>query len=167
MSYILSTNRNTDDIAQFVKNWEDYKSHLLALGDRFPPSAYALACSDWWYSFTSPEAPHDSRLLGFGLGDHGAGTYEDMMGTWIEIKLQAAHGGNILIRYQNVHHYALQSNRSSRGLHGDWRYDEFTLTTDGRVKHTIEWAEGAVWIIEAEDVEHFFTPESSAPREKG
>ena len=49
--------------------------------------------------------------------------------------------------------------------HGDWRYDEFRVSEDGRLVHEIEWAshkDHARWIITAEDIEYDVVPVAPA-----
>ena len=161
MSFILAANRDHGSIDEARKNREDYRAHLEALSDRFPASAFGIATSDWWYQPDLPEAPHDSRLIAFRMGDHGAPIWDNHQFSWIEIELHSAYSGTIVLRYPLVYRYELRMAESSQGIHGDWRYDEFTLTDDGNLLHTIEWADGAVWVIEASDLEHRHILEST------
>jgi hypothetical protein len=154
MSFILAANRDHDSVEEARKNWERYQAHLEALKERFPSSAFEIATSTWWYQFDLPEAPHDSRLIAFRMGDHGASTWDNQKFSWIEIELHSALSGTILLRYPKVYRYDLGMAEASQGIHGDWRYDEFTLTDEGNLLHMIEWADGAVWVIEASDLEH-------------
>ncbi len=159
MSFILAANRDNNNLDEARKNWEEYQIHLEALKDRFPTSAYEIATSSWWYQFNLPEAPHDSRLIAFRMGDHGAPSWDNQQFSWIEIELHSAFTGTILLRYPKVYRYELKMTETSQGIHGDWRYDEFTLTDEGYLLHTIEWADGAVWLIEASDIEHRYIAE--------
>jgi len=87
--------------------------------------------------------------------------------TTIRTRLLAAyHDGRIELFYPRVFSYQLQSPLCVRGL-GDWLYDEFTLSPDGRIIHEIEWAgfpddEGSRWIIEATDIEFQWIPNDPA-----
>ena len=162
MSFILSANRNSENFDQLRKNWDDYQTHLKALQDKFPASAYEIATSSWWYQFDLPEAPHDSRLVAFRMGDYGAPTWDNQKGSWIEIELCSAYSGTILLRYPQVFNYDLKMAGDSLGIHGDWRYDEFCLTDDGHLLHTIEWADGATWRIIASDLQHRHIPPPDA-----
>lgn len=161
MSFILAANRDHDSLDEARKNWDVYQAHLEALKDSFPASAFEIATSSWWYQFDLPEAPHDSRLIAFRMGDHGAPTWDNQQFSWIEIELHSAYSGTIMLRYPIVYRYELRMAESSQGIHGDWRYDEFTLTDEGNLLHTIEWADGALWVIEASDLEHRHMPEST------
>ncbi len=159
MSYILSANRDHDSFENACENWENYQSYLRALKDKLATSAFEIATSSWWYQFDLPEAPHDSRLNAFRMGDHGAPAWDNQKYSWIEIELHSAYSGTILLRYSNVSWYELRMSNESQGVHGDWRYDEFSLSAEGNLLHTIEWADGAVWVIEASDLKHQYIPE--------
>lgn len=159
MSFILSANRDNDSVDESRKHWADYQAHLAAHKDRFPVSAYEIATSSWWYQFDLPEAPHDSRLIAFRMGDTGASTWDNQKGFWIEIELHSAYAGTIILRYPEIYRYSLEMSGDLPGIHGDWRYDEFSLTQDGHLLHTIEWADGARWVIEASDIQHRYFPE--------
>jgi hypothetical protein len=95
------------------------------------------------------------------MGDHGAPTLDNHKFSWIEIELHSAYSGTIVLRYPLVYRYELKMAESSQGIHGDWRYDEFTLTAEGNLLHTIEWADGALWVIEASDLEHRHIPDAT------
>lgn len=159
MSFILSANRDDNSIQDLEKNWKDYQASLAARKSEFPASAYEIATSTWWYGFDRPEAPHDSRLVALRMGDHGAPTWDNQQGSWIEIELHSAYSGTIILRYPQVYRYDLKMVDDSQGIHGDWRYDEFSLTPNVHLVHTIEWADGAIWVIEASDLQHRFISE--------
>lgn len=157
MSFILSAQRDVDDIQTGRVRWEEYQRYLQSRKARFPARAFEIATSDWWYCFDRPEAPHDSRLLSFRMGDHGAATYDNSAHSWIEIDLQSAYSGTIHLRYPMVYRYSIVMAGVSAGIHGDWRFDEFSLTDEDHLLHTIEWADGAAWSIEASDLICSFT----------
>jgi hypothetical protein len=77
------------------------------------------------------------------------------------VLLGAYHDCRIELTYPKVYSYRLGSRDSGAGA-GDWRYDEFRLTDDGRVIHEIEWASGpergANWLIEATDAQFKVVP---------
>lgn len=158
MSYILSINRDNDSVEEARENWSAYEAYLRKHESVAPRSAFRIAMSDWWYRFDAAEGPHDSRLLAFRMGDYGASSWSHQQLSWIEIELQSAHTGTILLRYPKVFRYQLNMTADSQEIHGDWRYDEFSLTGEGYLRHTIEWADGAVWVIDASDLEHSYTP---------
>ena len=70
--------------------------------------------------------------------------------------LGAYHDGYIEFSYPDVYDYDIRGADVGQG-HGDWRYDEFRLSDNGRVIHEIEWASfgrANRWMIEASDVFH-------------
>jgi hypothetical protein len=81
------------------------------------------------------------------------------------VLLGAYHDCRIELTYPKVYFYRFGSRDSGTGA-GDWRYDEFRLTDDGRVIHEIEWAfgpaRGASWLIEAADVQFKVLPMQNA-----
>jgi hypothetical protein len=160
MPFILSDQRDPDDIEGSKKQWDDYQKHLHSLKSKFPKRAFEIATSDWWYCFDRPEAPHDARLLCLRMGDHQAAAYGNSY-SWIEIELSSAYSGTIHLRYPVVYRYSLVQAEDSAQMHGDWRYDEFTLTKEAHLIHTIEWRDGAVWTIEASDIHHSFKPDEN------
>jgi hypothetical protein len=162
MAFILSAQRDKGSFEELRANWERYRDHLKAAEGWFPPSAFRLATSDWWYAFDRAEAPHDSRLLALRVRDIGAESYEGNSPSAIEVTLHSAYGGIIHLRYPTVYRYSLEMPAGVDGVHDDWRYDEFHATESGRVVHTIEWARGTVWQIEASELFHDYVPPSKS-----
>ena len=48
MSYILADQRDRDVVAAFAA----YRKYLLERRSRYPPAAYALAASEWYFDFS-------------------------------------------------------------------------------------------------------------------
>jgi hypothetical protein len=68
------------------------------------------------------------------------------------------HDGHIEIRYPQVFAYSPSFDRAEGG-HGDWRYDEFRLSDEGRLIHEIEWRwQHGSWLIVASDIEFQWIP---------
>jgi len=152
MAFILSAQRHESDSAH---NWERYQAYLQSVRDRFPKNAFHIATSEWWYSFDEPSAPHDSRLINFTLSDRMADSEADGQFCSIKIELQSAYSGRIILHYPRVERYQLSMpGNNSSGIHGDWRYDEFSLSDGGFLVHTIEWADGPDWVITASELLH-------------
>ncbi|MFZ5570934.1 MAG: hypothetical protein ACOZF0_11045 [Thermodesulfobacteriota bacterium] len=153
MAFILSKQRHSDNSDQ---NWVQYMGYLNSVRDRFPKNAFKIATSEWWYSFDKPEAPHDSRLINFTMSD----TIEkNNQYCRITVELESAYSGRITLRYPIVEKYQLNMPGTNiTRTHGDWRYDEFSLSDDGLIIHTIEWADGPDWIITASDIIHEYSP---------
>lgn len=155
--FILADQRDADVQRAFTR----YAEYLKANRDRFPPSAYALATSDWYFGFESHQAPHDSWLESLHVSEPSSAERHEIRTTSITIRLLGAyHDGYIEFHYPTVFEYRLIAGTLGQG-HGDWRYDEFRLDEKGRLVHEIEWAAyGATntWLIVASDVHHRWIP---------
>ena len=153
MTFILSAQRVGPEAMQ--DGFRRYGEYLAANGDRFPPSAHALATSDWFYNFSDHRCPHDGWLESFSMIEPSSGSRHEQRIVSLRIKLLAGyHDGTIELHYPRVYGYSLGLEDGEFGHH-DWRYDEFRLSDRGRLVHEIEWyhaGEIARWIIEADDV---------------
>ena len=151
--FILGGERDEDVVAAFAR----YSAYLKANESRFPPSAYSLATSDWYYGFEDHRAPHDSWLESASILEPSSGARSEKRSSSLTIRLLGAyHDGFIEFHYPEVFGYQLSAGGLSQG-HGDWRYDEFRLDAKGRLVHEIEWAAFGVdsrWVIVANDVLH-------------
>ena len=157
MPFILDQQRDADCRLAF----ELYRKYLDDNKWRFPPSAFALASSDWWFDFNDHRCPHDGRIISVKL-------YEtDIAEGTTEISLSVRLAG----AWQDEEHEIIYSGISAYDLggsdadlasgHGDWRYDEFRVDDTKQVLHEIEWGNGARWLIKCRDVEHRYTPNNS------
>jgi hypothetical protein len=155
--FILASQRDSDVNGAFAR----YSEYLRANEHRFPPSAYALAISDWYFGFSNHAAPHDSWLESIEIGEPSSGKRRELRSASIRIRLLGAyHDGYIELYYPTVFEYRVVADTLGQG-HGDWRYDEFRLDERGRLVHEIEWAAfGATntWLIVASDVHHNWIP---------
>jgi len=156
MAHILGAQRDGDsDRARQL--WNEYRSYLRENASAFPPGAYALATSDWYFGFSDHRAPHDAWLEAFHLAEVGVGERSEERHLSLRVRLLGAFHDRILeFYYPVVFGYEMQKPRGYGG-HFDWRYDEFRLSPNGSLIHEIEWAGGsgyeARWLIEASDVE--------------
>lgn len=161
--FILADQRDSDVEGAFAR----YSEYLRTNSHRFPPSAYALATSDWYFGFSSHQAPHDSWLEWVQIAEPSSGSRRELRTTSIRTRLLGAyHDGYIEFHYPVVFEYRLLADTLGQG-HGDWRYDEFRLDDNGRLVHEIEWAAyGATntWRIVASDVQHTWIPLGEAER---
>jgi hypothetical protein len=149
MAYYLSKERSDDVVASY----RHYQQYLREHEGKFPPGAFALGTAEWWQLPQDHRCPHDGWLESITISEPAAGERSEKRITAIRVRLLGAHhDGHIELFYPHVFSYQLHSPSCGCGL-GDWRYDEFTLSKDGRIFHEIEWAEGARWIIEASDIE--------------
>ena len=157
MSYVLAKQRDADVVAAFA----EYRAYLHANKTFFPPSAYDLASSHWYFDSTDHRCPHDSWLESATIHEPGSGSRREIRSVALTVRLLGAyHDGYIEFRYPDVHSYELSMFDLPRG-HGDWRFDEFRLGDNGRVIHEIEWATGGDtgrWLIEASDVLYKWLP---------
>jgi hypothetical protein len=155
--FILASERDHDAKQAFA----NYAAYLKTHQGAFPPSAYALATSDWYFGFSNHQAPHDSWLESLSVEERSSGERREIREATITIKLLGAyHDGHILLHYPKVFEYNIAGVELGQG-HGDWRYDEFRLDRRGRLVHEIEWATyGATgtWLIVASDVHHTWQP---------
>ena len=158
--FILSDTRTTADV--FTASFRRYREYLAEMKSGFPPSAYALATSDWYFNFQDPRCPHDAWLEEATFAEPASGERSEIRTTALRIRLLGAyHDGHIELVYSRVFRYECHANEASRG-HGDWLYDEFRLSSSGQLVHEIEWSAGARWLIEAADVEFRWAPKSPA-----
>ena len=161
MSYILAQQRDSDAVTAF----ENYRIYLQANRKTFPPSAYSLAASDWYFDPADRRCPHDGWLESATIGEPSRGPRHEVRSSTLIIQLLGAyHDGHIEFVYPEVHAYDMKMITLEKG-HGDWRYDEFRLSETGRVIHEIEWAtseDTGRWLIEASDVFHRWIPEPAS-----
>ena len=157
MTFVLAETRDRDPLAAF----RDYRSYLRENEHRFPPSAYALATSDWYFDFNNHRCPHDGWLEAATFSELASGERSELRSTQLTIRLLAAyHYGYIEFVYPEVYSYRLEMPHSTQG-HGDWRYDEFRVDDRGRLVHEIEWAmfgHDGRWLITASDVHFRWVP---------
>jgi hypothetical protein len=150
---ILSNERDDDPGGAFAR----YRDYIAAERERFPPGALALATSDWYYGADDHRAPHDSWLLSATLEEVGRGERNEDRAVSLRLRLLGAyHDLELEVFYPLVRSYSFGHGllESSHG-HGDWRYDEFRISENGRLIHEIEWdhPDGqGTWLIEADDV---------------
>jgi hypothetical protein len=165
MAYILSAQRDPGPPAS-VDSWNRYQAYLRENEARFPPGAYALATSDWYFGFSDHRAPHDAWLESATFSEPSQGERNENRTLSLRLRLLGAYHDHWLeFFYPQVYSYTL-SNSAAAGGHGDWRYDEFRLSSSGNLLHEIEWAGPpgveARWVIEATDVIFGSVPRSEA-----
>lgn len=161
MAYYLGKEREADCKGAYRR----YQEYLHLQRDLLPPSAFALGTSEWYQHPGDHRCPHDAWLEQVVVSEQGKGERNEKRVTSIRIRLFGAyHDGCIEFFYPQVFSYSLASPSSARGL-GDWRYDEFRVSSAGHLLHEIEWAgffpdEGSRWIIESTDVEFLWIPKA-------
>lgn len=159
MAFILDAQREDPD------SWQRHCDYLESVRTQFPPGAWDLTTSDWYFSFGDHRCPHDARIESATFSEPATGERREQRTVSLRIRLLSAyHSGYIGLFYPQIFSYSLECADSPRG-HGDWRYDEFRLSERGHLLHEIEWWSGdaqARWLIEASDVELRWLPLATA-----
>ena len=159
MTYLLSTDGRDEDIVGAFRRYHDY---LVSVSDRFPPGAYALATSHWYFDPQDRRCPHDGWLESLTLVGPSSDERQETRHMTLTVRvLGAHHDGYIDLRYPRVFAYTLSVNNGENG-HRDWRYDELRLSQRGHLIHEIEWGgrhDTGKWTIEASDLEFRWVPE--------
>jgi len=65
--FILTDDRDDDS----RDGYAEYLEYLGANEHRFPPGAYALATSGWYFGFSDRRAPHDAWLREVSITEAG------------------------------------------------------------------------------------------------
>lgn len=160
MAFLLSTDGFDDDAAAHYRR---YKEYLQSVKEVFPPSAFALASSDWYHDFNNHHCPHDAWLESVTLHEHASDERQAKRSLSITVRLLGAyHDGHIELLYPRVFAYRLDAWKSELG-HKDWRYDELRLSDRNALIHEIEWCgmhDTGRWLIEASDLEFRWLPKT-------
>jgi hypothetical protein len=158
MAFILAADGRDDDVAAA---FQCYRAYLQSMREVFPPSAYALATSDWYFDFRNHRCPHDAWLDTLSLFESSNGERSRQRSLSLNVRLLGAyHDGYIELHYPQVFCYAFNIKRGEYG-HRNWRYDEVRVSRQGHLVHEIEWwgaDENGVWVIEASDLEFRWVP---------
>ncbi len=150
MTYFLAKERHADVAGAYRR----YQKYLMENKNQFPQGAFALGTSEWWQNANDHRSPHDGWLENVIFSEPSGGERSQSRTTALKVRLLASfHDGFIELFYPGLFSYALQSSDCKSGL-GDWRYDEFRLSSTGNVIYEIEWSKGARWIIEASDIKY-------------
>lgn len=159
MAYLLTNQRDLDVTGAFRR----YRDYVASAQPMFPPGGFALAYSDWYFDPREHRCPHDAWLESVTITEPATGERSEQRSTAIRTRLLGAyHDGFIEFHYPRVFNYSFSNPASERG-NGDWLYDEFRLSPNGRLIHEIEWAgfpgeQGSRWLIEADDVTFQWIP---------
>jgi hypothetical protein len=153
MVFILAADgRDEDGNDGFLR----YQEYLEQSRNAFPPSAYNIAASDWYFNFADRRCPHDSWLETCTLHEIPTGLRKGERTLSLTVRLLGAfHDRHIELRYPTVFAYRFDISHGERGQR-DWRYDELRLSDRGHLLHEIEWYGSrptGSWIIEASDLE--------------
>jgi hypothetical protein len=155
--FLFTEDGRDDDVVGAFKRYRDY---VESVRNTFPPSAYVLATSEWYFNPEDHRSPHDAWLETLHLTEPSSGERQEIRTLSLDIRLLGAyHDGFIELRYPRVFGYRLNLDTGERG-HGDWRYDEFRVSARGHLVHEIEWRGGDRWLIEASDLQLTWVPRS-------
>lgn len=163
--FILSTDGRDEDVnGQFNR----YREYLEKVKPIFPPRAYTLATSEWYYS-GGHRSPHDAWLESATVQERSDRRQEGRRCVSLIVRLLAAyHDGHIELTYDDVRAYKFDVPRARDG-HFDWRYDELRLSEQNLLLHEIEWSgpgETGRWLIEASDVKFRWLPKAKRKARK-
>ncbi len=158
MTYLLASDGFDDDGPGHFRRYMEY---LQSVREAFPPSAFALASSEWYHTYSDHRCPHDSWLESVTVRETASDERHKKRSISIAVRLLGAYqDGYIELVYPNVHSYKFDMSLTEHG-HRDWRYDELRLSDKGNVLHEIEWcgpSDTGKWLIEASDVEFRWLP---------
>lgn len=158
MTYLLSSDGRDEDV---VEAFRRYQAYLVSVKDRFPPFAYALATSEWYFNFEEQRCPHAGWLESLTLVEPSSGERHEIRHLSLRVRLLgASHDGYIDLHYPRVYAYTLKVDDGESG-HRDWRYDELRVSHHGHLIHEIEWRgrnDTGMWTIEASDLELRWVP---------
>src|SRR5215470_14588922 len=132
MAYYLSKQRRQDVVAAYQR----YQQYLRENQSTFPPGGFALATAEWYQNANDHRSPHDARLEHL-LITESADSGGNRTSTIRIRRLGAYEDGHIEFSYPEVLAFNLEGSTSSLG---DWVYDEFRVSSSGRLVHEIEWA---------------------------
>ncbi|PYO57011.1 MAG: hypothetical protein DMD83_11450, partial [Candidatus Rokuibacteriota bacterium] len=102
MAYILSEQRAAghDDV---VACFESYRDYLERMRSKFPPRAYELATSTWYYDPRDHRCPHDGWLEEVIVSETGSGERAEVRAVSMRVRLLGAyHDGHIELSYPRV-----------------------------------------------------------------
>lgn len=152
--FILDGERDADVVGAFQR----YAEYVDAHREAFPPGALLLATADWYFAPIDSRCPHDSWLESACIVEPSSGERREIRTIDLRVRLLGSyHDGYLELTYTDVSAYQMLGPEVGDGHH-DWRYDEFRLSTDGRLLHEIEWSGGSRWIIECRDIGHEWIP---------
>jgi hypothetical protein len=125
MAFVLAADGRDKDVVGAFRRYRDY---LTSVRDAFPPSAYALATSDWYFNSGDHRCPHDAWLESLSLTEASSGARHEIRTLSLRVRLLGAyHDGYIELFYPHVFAYRLSVERGEGG-HRDWRYDELRMS---------------------------------------
>src|SRR5258707_457232 len=105
MAFLFTEDGRDDDV---VGAFQRYRDYLESVSGSFPPSAYTLATSDWYFSPEDHRCPHDAWLESFHLTEPSTGQRHETRTLSLQVRLLGAHhDGYIELLYPQVFSYHL------------------------------------------------------------
>ena len=168
MTYILSRDidfeiRTPEDFNRQQRKWTEYRQYLATVREFLPVSAFEFATACW----RDPEdhrSLHDSWVESLTIFEPSSGDRHEQRSLEIHVRLLGAyHDGHMTLNYREVQSYSLETPLDSklpplRVGHGDWLYDEVTLSKQNFVQHEVEFRRGSRWLIECKDIDWAWEP---------
>jgi hypothetical protein len=100
MTFILGTDRREENAIEAFRRYADY---LRSKSDIFPPSAFSLATSDWYFDPCDHRCPHDAWLESVNLRELSSTERNATRYLSLTVRLLAAyHDGFIELHYPRV-----------------------------------------------------------------
>ena len=150
MSLKLSPQLDADAVASFAL----YEAYLQANRSLFPKSCINVIEDERWYGGCFSPSPHDALLSGFSISRLDGKTS-------IQLQLTKQQADiSISISYINVVKSSIES-LPAYDEDWEWRYEQFLhynpygdfgITEVNVFEHDIEWTNGIIWKIFAEEV---------------
>ncbi|NVJ49462.1 MAG: hypothetical protein HWE11_03690 [Gammaproteobacteria bacterium] len=156
--YVLSKDIDHLEYEEFKVKADEYRQYLDSIKDKLSLSPKDFIFEDWYNEPNSHKCPHDSWLDRLVVSEDSESTVQ------IELRLLGAyHDGFITFRYSGVQYYNLARHESSivESSHGDLRYQEFRLDSDGNVIHEFDWynlGENGLFLIACREIEYIWEP---------
>ena len=113
MTFILAPDGRDEDVRRAFERYRDY---LASVADSFPPSAYALATSDWYFDFNDHHCPHDAWLESLSITESASGARHEIRRLSMRVRLLGAYvDGHIELVYPQVFAYRFGVTDGRRG----------------------------------------------------
>jgi len=170
MSFLLGLPPDAS-LAEQRARLRDYRRYLETQQKRMPVRAWEFAAADWHYNPDDHRCPHDAWVNRLDVLEIAEGERHQNRALEIRVELLGAyHDGRIRLVYPGVTRYSLYHpwDPRSRGAavgHGDWLVDEISRSENSRpdrclVLHEVEFSNGSVWTIEADDIHYDWLPDA-------
>jgi hypothetical protein len=104
MTFLFTEDGRDDDV---VRAFRRYREYVESAKDSFPPSAYALAISEWHFNPEDHRCPHDAWLESLHLSEPSSGERHEIRTLSLRLRLLGAyHDGYIELLILGCSHIA-------------------------------------------------------------